>query len=455
MDASFTGVIAFGFMATMLLVGVVARARIGLFRRLMIPASLLGGLLGFLLISAGFGIGFGPEDFKLFTLHFFTLSFMSLCLTGPDEMPGKAPPAIFRGALWLSVIWVMSLCLQALLGIGVTGLLALVGDGAGMSPYQGVIVANGFTQGPGQALAYGSIWEQSFGLNDIVSVGLIFASLGFAVSFLVGVPLARWVVSKRAAAGHRSETRQADVLSGILNVENREPLGRSITHSANVDSLAYHIGLLGLAYVLTYFYIELMLGLTDGMMLGKMPVATFFSYNLFFFHGLVVATLLRVIITRLGLARYFDTGTQKMITGTAVDFMIVGTLMSIQLSVLTTYLVPILVVSGIVSIATLALCFYYGSRSGSELGLIRALTLFGCCTGSAGTGLLLLRIVDPKFSTPIARELALFNILITLLAVHLLMFMVPVLPSVGLGYGAVVYALTFAVGFVAMRFIKA
>ena len=454
MDASFSGVIAFGFMATMLLLGVVARARLALFRRLMIPASLLGGLFGFLLISIGWGIGYGPEDFKLFTLHFFTLSFMSLCLTGPDEMVGKAPPAIFRGALWLSVIWVMSLCLQALLGIGVTDLLALFGEGAGMSPYQGVIVANGFTQGPGQALAYGSIWEQNFGLHDIVSVGLIFASLGFAVSFLIGVPLARWVGAKRSEAGHRSQTPQADVLSGILKVENREPIGRAITHSANVDTLAYHIGLLGLAYVLTYFYMEMMLSVTDGMMLGTMPVATFFSYNLFFFHGLVIATLLRLVIKGLGVARYFDTGTQKMITGTAVDFMIVGTLMSIQLSVLTAYLVPILAVGVVVSLATLALCFYYGSRSHSELGLIRALTLFGCCTGSAGTGLLLLRIVDPKFSTPIARELALFNILITLLAAHLLMFMVPILPSIGLGYGAAVYALTLGVGFVAMRFIK-
>ncbi|MBL1234627.1 MAG: hypothetical protein COB70_003160 [Rhodobiaceae bacterium] len=455
MEASFSGVIAFGFMASMLLLGVVARARLGFFRRLMIPASLLGGLFGFLLISIGWGLGYGPEDFKLFTLHFFTLSFMSLCLTGPDEMPGKAPPAIFRGALWLSVIWVMSLCLQALLGIGVTDLLALFGDGAGMTPFQGAIIANGFTQGPGQALAYGSIWEQSFGLHDIVSVGLIFASLGFAVSFLVGVPLARWVASKRVAAGHGSQTLQVDVLSGILRAENREPVGKSITHSANVDTLAYHIGLLGLAYVLTYFYIEFMLSVTDGMMMGKMPVATFFSYNLFFFHGLVVATVLRVVLTRLGLARYFDTGTQKMITGTAVDFMIVGTLMSIQLSVLAAYLVPILVVGGVVSLATLALCFYYGSRSDSELGLLRALTLFGCCTGSAGTGLLLLRIVDPKFSTPIARELALFNILITLLAAHLLMFMIPILPEVGLALGAAIYAATLGAGFVAMRFIRA
>lgn len=453
MDANFSGVIAFGFLASMLLLGVVLRARVGFFRRMMIPASLLGGLVGFVLISTGWGLGYGPEDFKLFTLHFFTLSFMSLCLTGPDEMPGKAPPAIFRGALWLSVIWVMSLCLQALLGIGASDLLGLIGED--MSPYQGAIVANGFTQGPGQALAYGSIWEQNFGLPDIVSVGLIFASLGFAVSFLVGVPLARWVASQRIAAGHVPEVPEADVLSGILQTEHREALGQSITHPANVDTLAYHIGLLGLAYVLTYAYIEFMLSVTAGVMLGDMPLATFFSYNLFFFHGLVVATVLRLFVRRLGLARYFDTGTQKMITGAAVDFMIVGTLMSIQITVLATYLLPILTVASVVSLATLVLCFYYGRRSQSEFGLLRALTLFGCCTGSAGTGLLLLRIVDPKFSTPVARELALFNILITLLGIHLLMGVIPILPQIGVVYGSLVFAITLGAGFVMMRFIRA
>ncbi|MFT6510995.1 MAG: ESS family glutamate:Na+ symporter [Parvibaculaceae bacterium] len=422
MDANFSGVIAFGFLASMLLLGVVLRAQVGFFRRMMIPASLLGGLVGFVLISTGWGLGYGPEEFKLFTLHFFTLSFMSLCL-------------------------------QALLGIGVSDLLGFVGED--MSPYQGAIVANGFTQGPGQALAYGSIWEQNFGLPDIVSVGLIFASLGFAVSFLVGVPLARWVASQRITAGHVPEVPEADVLSGILQTEHREALGQSITHPANVDTLAYHIGLLGLAYVLTYAYIEFMLSVTAGVMLGDMPLATFFSYNLFFFHGLVVATVLRLLVRRLGLAGYFDTGTQKMITGAAVDFMIVGTLMSIQITVLAAYLLPILAVASVVSIATLVLCFYYGRRSQSEFGLLRALTLFGCCTGSAGTGLLLLRIVDPKFSTPVARELALFNILITLLGIHLLMGVIPILPQIGVVYGSLVFAVTLGIGFVAMRFVRA
>ncbi|MBT6571400.1 MAG: sodium:glutamate symporter, partial [Gammaproteobacteria bacterium] len=56
------------------------------------------------------------------------------------------------------------------------------------------------------------------------------------------------------------------------------------------------------------------------------------------------------------------------------------------------------------------------------------------------------RILDPDLSTPVARELAYFNVAILFLSMHVLMFMAPVLPSIGLGVVCAVYGATFAVG---------
>jgi hypothetical protein len=40
----------------------------------------------------------------------------------------------------------------------------------------------------------------------------------------------------------------------------------------------------------------------------------------------------------------------------------------------------------------------------------RILAIFGTVTGTTSTGLLLLKIVDPKLETPVAKELALMNL---------------------------------------------
>ena len=99
----------------------------------------------------------------------------------------------------------------------------------------------------------------------------------------------------------------------------------------------------------------------------------------------------------------------------------------------------------LVSVGTALLCFIFG-RQMQHLGLERALTIFGCCCGSTGTGLLLLRIIDPDMSTPIAKELAFFNIAILVAAFHILTLMAPILPAYSFTMIVVVYMATIVVG---------
>ena len=76
----------------------------------------------------------------------------------------------------------------------------------------------------------------------------------------------------------------------------------------------------------------------------------------------------------------------------------------------------------------------------------RGLTSFGCCCGSTGTGILLLRILDPQLSSPVAKELAFFNIAIVFLSFHILGVMAPILPSIPMIWALLVYGLTTLVG---------
>jgi ESS family glutamate:Na+ symporter len=411
MADSFSGVLAFAFMASMILVGTVLRARVPWFQFALIPASLLGGLIGFLLISSGYAFGYTSQDFVPFAFHFFTLSFMSLVLTGKE--PSADNTSIQPGGIWLAIGWTMSLVLQALVGLSVLVTYNLV-TGGELSHYLGILVTHGFTQGPGQAMAMGSIWESEFGVSSAVNFGLIYASMGFVISFVIGVPAARYAI-------------------------------RNGLNSANVDSLVFHLSILGVAYLMTNEYLVLMQSLLDGATFLGVPMVLLFSHNLFFIHGLVVCLILRAVINRLGYGHCIDNETQKRITGSSVDLMMVGTVMSIQFALLANYLVPILAVCLAAAVTTALMCFLFG-RMLNTLPVERAITLFGCCTGSTGSGLLLLRILDPDLSTPVARELAYFNVAIIFVSLHILMFMAPILPSIGLGIVCAVYGATFAAG---------
>ncbi len=440
MADTFPGVITFAFLASMVLVGVVLRTRIRFLQSNLVPASLIGGVIGFVLVSAGISPVTQSSSFTPFAFHFFTLSFMSLVLTGRD--PGASVHgSVVRGGMWLSVVWVMSLVMQAMVGLAVIVIYNEVSGGE-ISVFLGMIATHGFTQGPGQALALGNIWETELGVTNAINFGLIYASIGFLVAFVVGVPVARYAIR---AGLHFNTTARIDdeFLKGVMS--RHLSSGRQITHPANVDSLVFHLSILGVAYLLTDQYLKLVFPIANTMNIGGINPGIIFSHNLFFFHGLIICVLLRTLMDRFGLGDYIDNETQRRITGSAVDLMVVATLMSVQFSFLKEFIVPILLVSVAISAATAALCFGFGRKLGS-FGIERAVTVFGCCSGSTGSGLLLLRIMDPDFSTPVARELAFFNIAILFLGFHVLTAMAPILPSYGLLTICSVYLGTFFVG---------
>ncbi len=426
MESSFHGVIAFALMAGMLVIGSLLRKNIPVLRNSLVPASIVGGLLGFVLLSLDLIPGFGSGDFTGLTFHFFTLSFMSLCLTSSSGDKSLSGGSIVRGGLWLTIIWTISLGIQGVLGYGVIAVYDKV-TGSNISAFLGAIITHGFTQGPGQALTYGNIWEQEYGIANAAQVGMIYASLGFLMAFLVGVPWAKRVIARGQNLNKKSSI-DGDFLSGFYPAGNKPETGRMVTHSANMDSLAWHLGLLAIAYVLTHLWLLSVRDLVAGFTPWGLNLSVLFSHNMFFVHGLGVCVLMRLLVDKLGFARHVDNDTLKRITGSSVDFMVVGTLMSIQFAVLYALLTPILLVTLVITLATLFGCWWMGRLSG-KLGHERSLTAFGCCCGSTGTGLLLLRMLDSDFSTSVAKELAFFNLAIVLANIHVLYIFAPIAPS--------------------------
>ncbi|MBW2592416.1 MAG: hypothetical protein JRE58_05330 [Deltaproteobacteria bacterium] len=435
----------FGFLSIMLIAGVILRANVPILQRFLFPSCLIGGFLGLIVLSTGF-IDFDITHFETFAFHFFIISFISIGLTtsGNQKKESGGNKKMLRGALWMALIEGVTLPMQAVIGGLFVLLFGLLGKD--LFPTFGFMVPLGFTEGPGQALSFGKVWE-GFGFANAATIGLTFAAIGFFFSFFVGVPLVNWGIRKGLAADGTRELSR-DFLKGIVPREQeKEKAGELTLHSGNVDTIAFQAALIGLVYVLSYGLVLLLMKVVPPD-IGKM------LWGFFFFFGLFIALIVRWMMAVLGVDHLIDPGIQKRVTGWAVDFLIVSTVVAIQLIVVWQYILPIAVTSITGGVLTTLVIFYLGKRI-DTLNLERTAAIYGTCTGTVSSGLLLLRIVDPEFKTPVALEVGIMNVIVVPIILGcMLLVNAPVLWNWSLGMTILVFAVIFAVCLALIRILK-
>ncbi|MFO7912980.1 MAG: sodium/glutamate symporter [Desulfotignum sp.] len=439
----------FGWLAVMLLTGVILRAKVGFFQRFLFPAAIIGGLVGFVVKSAGW-CDIPHETFVSFAVHLFTISFISIGLTGTDEAAashsGSMRKSIVRGMLWMACVYVAMIAIQGLVGGSAIYLSNRI-TGNPIWPGLGMLVGTGFAQGPGQTVALAAVWENSFHIKDAVSIGLCFTAIGFFIASLVGVPLANWGVRKGLTTT-KSGALSSDILKGLHPRTKGDPAGKLTTHSSNADGLAFQLSIVLAVYILTYFECQLMESL--------LPEAVkALAFGLMFLWGMFTAIIIRWLLGKMGLTDYIDNNIQRRITGVSVDFMIIATLTGVKVTAIWGNIIPILLVSLTAGLVTFSFILYFGRRM-EEYGFERMLAIFGTATGTGASGLMLLRIVDPDFKSPAAAELGLYNAFaLVLLPLTLVIFPLPQMNVLVLFAVLTGYALAAVAGLKLFGFWKA
>jgi len=400
----FEPMLLFGSLATMLLIGVLLRAKIPFLQKFLIPSCLIGGILGLILLNTGI-LQLSTSSIETFAYHFFNISFISIGLTAGNNQEKKSvsKKVYLKGSLWMALTQCACFSLQAVIG----GLFVILFGlfGWKLFPTFGYFAPLGFEEGPGQALSFGKIWE-GLGFENATTIGLTFAAIGFLFAFFIGVPLVNWGIRKGLSTQEKKDLPR-DFLTGIISKNNApESAGSLRLHSANIDSLAFQAALIGLVYVLTYTFIKFF---------GKLFPAdvAVILWGFFFFFGLVMAFIVRQLMRRLGVDHLIDPGIQRRITGWSIDFLIVSTVMAIQLKVVWDFIVPISLISLTCGILTTVAVIFLGKRLASY-NLERTVAIFGTVTGTVSCGLLLLRIADPEFKTPAAIEVAIMSVFMLL-----------------------------------------
>lgn len=402
-------VVAFGFASVMLCIGMALRGKLKVFQHMLMPVSVIGGILGFILVNlviVNYDIcGVTVTDFSNIVDVFFVMSFISIGLTGSKKKKSKEPmekkekkksSGPVRGAMGMALIWCMLYAVQATVGVI---LIAVMGKPFDMEAMYGILVPFAFCQGPGQASTYGKLFEGVYGFENAEMVALTFAIAGFLAAFLLGVPLAKFGL-KKGLAKNKSKINEAVERGYFVPEEQREPVGKSTFHSANIETVAAHFAIMGVCYLLS---------LVLAKIVSYVPVFGSTLAAMLFMWGMFAAYIVKGIMRKLKIDYLINNAFQSRITGFLSDYLVVCAFMAIQVGIIGSWLVPIIVVSVVSALLTFLICLYFGARLGSDHDFERILGVYGTSTGTTPSGVSLLRMVDPKLQTPTGAELGMMN----------------------------------------------
>ena len=92
---------AFGWASIMLCMGIFLRAKVSFLRKMLVPASVIAGVLGFgfinLFLALGVDVGTDSKMYTEIVNHLFTVSFISISLTSPSEKKENTSKDLLKG----------------------------------------------------------------------------------------------------------------------------------------------------------------------------------------------------------------------------------------------------------------------------------------------------------------------------------------------------------------------
>ncbi|MBQ2865136.1 MAG: hypothetical protein IJE90_01285 [Clostridia bacterium] len=383
------------------------RRTIGPLRKSLIPSSVVGGFL--LLIAnflwqklTGYAI-FEKLTMELFTYHCLGLGFIALSLKSTDRKNSSSSGTdIFN----TGVTVVATYLVQALLGLALSfGLSYVIGNWNNA----GLLLPMGFGQGPGQAYNWGNVYETATAypaFENGTSFGLTIAAMGFVAASIGGVIYLQ-IMKKKGRVNTELFADQTDSVSAIEVCEKGEiPLTEAL------DKLTVQCGLVFLTYMLTFglmYIISMGCDALGGFFVGTVkPLVWGFNFLFGSLMAMVVKSVIRFLRMKGVMKReYRNPFMLSRISGTMFDLMVVASIAAINLSAFKhkEFLIPLIILTLAGGLATFFYIRYVSIKIYPAYRDQAFLSLYGMLTGTASTGVILLREIDPNFETPASDNL--------------------------------------------------
>lgn len=371
----------------------------------LIPTSVLGGVIlliiagiydfitGELLFETAFFGGNGYNTLEIITYHTLALGFIASSFkTANGKLTKKRTVEIFN----TGVTTVSTYLMQAVLGFGITLIAALVIKD--FFSAAGILLPFGYGQGTGQALNYGTIYETEFGFVGGKSFGLTIAALGFLSASIGGV-IHLNILKKQKKITLCPEGESA-LKSEQIQAENEIPM------QGSMDKITVQMAFVAGAYFLTFLLMLLLGKLLPGMR------SVIYGFN--FLLGVLLATLVKIVVNaarrkKLINREYINDFLMTRVSNFFFDVMVVAGIAAIRLGILEKYWGIILILGVVGLVVTYFYNLYIARTLFKEYSEEQFLMMYGMLTGTASTGIILLREIDGDFKTPAADNMVYQN----------------------------------------------
>ncbi|MDE7296863.1 MAG: hypothetical protein K2N84_06305 [Clostridia bacterium] len=396
-----------------LLIGNILRHFIPALKKTLIPVSVLGGILLLIISTITYycageyffnlplfggngadGHTSGMNVLETITYHCLGVGFVATGMrSSKKKFNKKRAGEIFDSG----VTTVNGYLIQAFVGLAITLIAAYLIHTDGLISAAGILLAFGFGQGTGQALNYGNIYEKDYGFTGGGNFGLTIAALGFLVACIVGVIYIN--VMRRKGQIKIVEREKGNSLSDYED-ENE------ISVVSSMDKMTVQIAIVLAVY-----------GASFGIMYGLSALIPSFTNTLFgfnFFIGVLLTIPVKAVLNKLYDKKIIkkqivNNFMMDRIGGFAFDLMIVAGVAAIQIHLLASYWGILLILAVVGALVTL---FYVNFVCKRKFGTYRHeqfLAFFGMLTGTASTGMILLREIDGTYATPASENLVYQN----------------------------------------------
>lgn len=387
----------FAILLISLLLASILKKNISWLKASLIPTSVLAGLMilivssiykaitGNLLFNTPFFGGNGMNTFELITYHCLALGFIASSLkVGKQKFSKQRAREIFNSG----VTTVSTYLLQAVLGMGLTILLAVT-IAPDLFKSAGILLPFGYGQGTGQALNYGNIYETEYSFVGGANFGLTIAALGFLSASLGGVIHLNIVKRKKGIT--------SKVLKNQMS-EKDKVHAEEIPMSGSMDKLCVQIGLVLAVYFVTHLVMYLL-----GVVILPSMSGTIYGFN--FLIGVLLATVLKNIMSGLIKAKivqkqHINNFLMDRVSNTCFDLMVVAGIAAIQIDLIKQYWYVLLILGAVGLISTYLYNAFIAKKLFPEYSDEQFLAMYGMLTGTASTGIILLRELDANFETP-------------------------------------------------------
>ncbi len=401
----------FFIIAVAVLAGNILRRKVPFITRSLMPSALLGGLLilAFKLMPSVNEL-IDKRFMEVLTYHMLALGFIAMSLRTPhDTSKARTMTVIDTGAMTVGTYLVQ----------GLTGLLVTIPlfmwwrnpqEGYDIFYSGGMLLPMGFGQGPGQALNFGTIYQQAAQDQGItfwgIDFGLSIAAIGFILGSLVGVVYMNILRRKGKLKAGQAILEEKHT---IQDYEGQNEL----PDSESVDKFTIVISIVLMTYGMVYALMHLIGKLDLGTFGEKTLMPLVYGFN--FLWGIIFGTLVRLTLKHLrswGFMHrvYLNNYMLNRMSGVCFDLMIVAGTAAISFENMKSFILPLAMVCTLGCVTTFIYIRLLSRRLYPGYADEGFFSMFGMLTGTASNGMILLREIDPRYETPAANNLVLQSI---------------------------------------------